>query len=55
MREHLLARVPIPSSRVEAAGLGEERPIASNETEEGRARNRRIEIVLTLPGNLPGN
>ncbi|WP_419857302.1 OmpA family protein [Candidatus Palauibacter irciniicola] len=51
VREHLLARVPIPSSRVEAAGLGEERPIASNETEEGRARNRRIEIVLTLPGN----
>ncbi len=51
VREHLLARVPIPSSRVEAAGLGEERPIASNETEEGRARNRRIEIVLTLPGS----
>ena len=51
VREHLLARVPIPSSRVEAAGLGEERPIASNETEEGRARNRRIEIVLNLPGN----
>ena len=51
VREHLLARVPIPSSRVEATGLGEERPIASNETEEGRARNRRIEIVLSLPGN----
>lgn len=51
VREHILARVPIPSSRVEAAGLGEERPIASNETEEGRARNRRIEIVINLPGN----
>ena len=51
VREHLLARVPIPSSRVEAAGLGEERPVASNETEEGRARNRRIEIVLDLAGN----
>ncbi|WP_420449694.1 OmpA family protein [Candidatus Palauibacter sp.] len=51
VREHLLARVPIPSSRVEATGLGEERPIASNETEDGRARNRRIEIVLTLPGS----
>ncbi|MYA34926.1 MAG: OmpA family protein [Gemmatimonadales bacterium] len=51
VREHLLSRVPIPSSRVEATGLGEERPIASNETEEGRARNRRIEIVIALPGN----
>ncbi len=49
VREHLLARVPIPSSRVEAAGIGEERPVATNETEEGRARNRRIEIVITLP------
>ena len=50
VREHILSRVPIPSSRVEAVGLGEERPIASNETEEGRRRNRRIEVVVTLPG-----
>jgi len=51
IREHLLARIPISSARVEAAGLGEEQPIASNETEGGRARNRRTEIVLTLPGD----
>lgn len=50
VREHILSRVPIPSSRVEAVGMGEERPIASNDTEEGRARNRRIEVVVTLPG-----
>ncbi len=50
VREHILSRVPIPSSRVEAVGLGEDRPIASNETEEGRARNRRIEVVVTPPG-----
>ena len=50
VREHILSRVPIPSSRVEAVGLGEERPIASNETEAGRERNRRIEVVVTLPG-----
>ncbi len=49
IREHLLARIPISSSMVEAIGLGEEQPIAPNETEEGRARNRRTEIVITLP------
>ncbi len=48
VREHLLARLPISSSRIEAVGVGEDRPIASNDTDEGRARNRRIEIILSL-------
>jgi len=49
VREYGLARVPIPSARVEVEGIGEARPIANNETEEGRARNRRIEVIVTLP------
>ncbi len=49
VREHLLARLPISADRITATGYGEERPIASDDTAEGRARNRRIEVVLTLP------
>ncbi len=35
--------------RLEAAGYGQERPIASNATQEGRQRNRRVDVVLLRP------
>jgi len=37
----------VPSRRMVAAGYGQFHPIASNANPEGRARNRRIEILLT--------
>lgn len=42
----LLIEYGMPASRVSAAGYGETHPVASNDTEEGRAQNRRIEIGL---------
>jgi chemotaxis protein MotB len=36
----------VPANRISAAGHADTQPMASNETEEGRALNRRIEIVL---------
>jgi outer membrane protein OmpA-like peptidoglycan-associated protein len=36
----------IAPERVTATGMGEANPIASNDTEEGRAQNRRIEFVV---------
>jgi outer membrane protein OmpA-like peptidoglycan-associated protein len=43
----------IPTNSIQAAGLGEERPIASNETAEGRANNRRVEIVVNPKNPKP--
>ena len=37
----------IDPKRITAAGRGEYDPIADNSTKEGRAKNRRIEIILT--------
>lgn len=36
----------VQSARLATRGFGESEPIASNETEEGRAQNRRVEIKL---------
>lgn len=38
----------LASTRLEARGYGETRPIANNESEAGRARNRRIDVVIQL-------
>lgn len=41
----LAAKHGIPAARLRAAGIGPLAPIASNATEGGRARNRRVELV----------
>jgi type VI secretion system protein ImpK len=39
----------VSRERIRADGLGESEPIAPNDSAEGRARNRRVEIVLHVP------
>jgi outer membrane protein OmpA-like peptidoglycan-associated protein len=42
----LLVRSGIDSGRITTAGNGPDRPIASNDTDEGRAKNRRLELTV---------
>ncbi len=41
-----LARRGIPRENIGHSGYGGSRPVAGNDTDEGRARNRRVEIVI---------
>jgi chemotaxis protein MotB len=42
-----------PPSKISAAGYGPFRPVASNETPEGRQQNRRVDLVVLAPRSSP--
>ena len=43
---YVLERTGMPGSRISSVGYGETKPIANNETSDGRLKNRRIDVVL---------
>jgi chemotaxis protein MotB len=46
LMDMLSGRFGVPADRMSIAGYADTAPIASNETEEGRARNRRVDIIV---------
>jgi K(+)-stimulated pyrophosphate-energized sodium pump len=44
--EKALERLGVDDARISSAGYGPAKPIASNDTEDGRAQNRRVEVVV---------
>jgi len=46
VKQYMINAMLIPSYRIIATGYGETRPIANNETELGREKNRRIDIAI---------
>ena len=46
-----LVQQGVNQNLISAQGFGESNPVASNDTPEGRAQNRRIEVTLAGPGN----
>ncbi len=49
---HYLVDFGVDESRFQVAGFADTRPLASNDTEEGRAYNRRVDIVILTEGHL---
>jgi chemotaxis protein MotB len=49
---HLTETVGFDPARLSAAGYADTRPLASNDTVEGAARNRRVEVVVTSDVSL---
>ena len=42
-----LSNAGVPANRLSSRGLAFDYPVASNDTEAGRAQNRRVEIYIT--------
>ncbi|MGA2483741.1 MAG: OmpA family protein, partial [Candidatus Acidiferrales bacterium] len=42
-----LTQQGVPESSTTATGFGKTRPIASNDTSEGRQQNRRVELIVS--------
>jgi outer membrane protein OmpA-like peptidoglycan-associated protein len=47
VRDYLIANGILSADKIVAIGYGSKRPLASNETEMGRAVNRRIDVVIS--------
>lgn len=43
---YLTNELAVPAFRISSVGYGETQPIANNDTEQGRARNRRIDVII---------
>lgn len=49
VRDYFVLVEGLPGNLFTFKGHGETRPVASNETEEGKSTNRRVEIIITKP------
>ncbi len=48
VQTYLVANNAAPRELLEAVGYGESKPVANNETAEGRSQNRRIDVVIAM-------
>jgi OOP family OmpA-OmpF porin len=48
VKQYLVSNFQFDPERITSIGYGEARPVATNETADGRARNRRIDLVIRM-------
>ncbi|MFP3154086.1 flagellar motor protein MotB [Lachnospiraceae bacterium ZAX-1] len=46
VKEYILGKTTLDPAKTKASGCGENVPVADNSTDEGRARNRRVEVKI---------
>lgn len=54
MVQFLVEGTEFPENKISIAGYGDTQPLASNDTDEGRAKNRRVEISVFTPDKEVG-
>ncbi|NND64520.1 MAG: OmpA family protein, partial [Gammaproteobacteria bacterium] len=55
VKSYLIANTQWQPNDIDAVGFGENEPVANNETSEGRAKNRRIDLVLKSTTTIPAS
>jgi outer membrane protein OmpA-like peptidoglycan-associated protein len=52
IRKYFIAEKTLPEDKVEAKGFGYQRPLTTNKTKEGRATNRRVDVVIETTSTI---
>lgn len=50
VKEYFVSQESVPAAGLAVKAYGKSQPVADNKTEEGRARNRRVDVVITPKG-----
>ena len=53
IKQYMVSNFAVDPEKISSIGYGESRPVATNETAEGRARNRRIDVVIRINPTRP--